>query len=126
MGLSGLLNVGLDGPASEVAPGPGSFGGPSAGASKLLIWMSTVAWTVVGGQLGTGWGAALGSGEGGVKGNVTSDMAGEGGSPSTDAAGRGSASPEGFSLLMFSEARVRVSLKGVASPGVVAWLVSVS
>lgn len=111
--------MGLDGPDSEVAFRPGSFGGPSAGASRLLIWMSTVAWT----------GAALGSGDGGVKGNVTSDMAGEGGSPSKDAAGRGSASPEGFSLLLFSEATLSTftsSLKGVASPGVVAWLVSVS
>lgn len=124
MGLSGLLNVGLDGRDTEVTFTPGSFVGPSAGSSKLLIWRSTFAWTVLGGQLWTDWGTALGSGEVDVKGNVTSDMAGEGGSRSRDAAGRGSESPQGFSLLMFST--FTSSLKGVASLGVVAWLVSVS
>lgn len=72
MGLSGLLNVGLDGPDSEVTPAPGSFVGPSAGSSKLLIWMSTFAWVVLGGQLWPDWGTALGSG--------AVDMAGDGGS----------------------------------------------
>lgn len=110
--------MGLSGPDSEVTFTPGSLVGPSAGSSKPLIWIRTAAWTVLGGQLWTDWGTALGSGDGDVKRKGGGDMEGEGGPPSKDAAGRGAASPEGFSLLMFSE--------GVASPGVVAWLVSVS
>lgn len=120
MGLSGLLDVGLDGPDSEATFTPGSFVGPAAGSSKLWIRMSTFAWSVLGGGLWRDWGTALGSGEVALKGHATSDMAGE---------GRGSQSPGGFSVLLLSEATfspLPPSLRGVASPGVVAWLVSVS
>lgn len=92
MGLPALLSVGLDGPGSEGAFTPGSLAGPSAASPRPL------AWTVLGEELWSDWGAALGSGQGGVKGHVSSDVAGEG------AAGRGSQPPAGFSLLLVSEA----------------------
>lgn len=142
MGLSGGLNAGLDGPdiegtlpagASVGAPaggGASAGGGTSAGSSQLFMWMRTLAGGAPGLQAWTEGGAAAGSGcclaqvgavvEEGRWGSQTPEA-----SSSLPSAGPDLAS--GTKLCAAATlSTFRSSVRGVASLGVVAWLVSVS
>lgn len=148
MRLSGGLNVGLDGPDIEgTLPAGASGGGPpgggasaeggtSAGSSPLFIWMRTLAGGTPGLQAWTEQGAAEGSrclldqvgavAEGGRWGVETPEA-----SSSLTSAEPDLASGTNLSVLpgQFAAATTsifRSSVRGVASLGVVAWLVSVS